>query len=78
MKVHFKDINNLLETTQTKQSTVEELPLPELVFRQFEKDLAASHDILPEPARSVQDWKVGLLDRFDPVSGENTLNTNSE
>ena len=67
MKIYYKNLGNAVEVMKTKQSVIEELSLPQSVLQQLEQDLKSSHAILPEPARKVQDWCVGLLDRFDPV-----------
>ena len=75
MKVYFKHIDNPSEVIEARKSTIVELPLPQSVLLQLEQDLTSSHNILPEPARNIQDWLVGLLDRFDPLVEDAALST---
>ena len=68
MKVLFQDLEDP-ESTLQSNSNVEELVLPAEVIRQITSDLATSNGILPASAKKFQEWRVALLDRFDP-SGE--------
>ena len=43
----------------------EELRLSVAVLQKLQGDLEASNALLPYPARMLQEWNVGLLDRFE-------------
>ena len=45
--------------------TVEELELPLAIIGEIRRGLEVSTNILPISARKLQEWHVGLLDRFD-------------
>ena len=72
MKILYEKTQCPEEMISKMQSSAEELLLPSHVFEQLEKDLDFSDSILPEPAKrtlptiAMQQWKVALLDRFDP------------
>ena len=75
MKILYEKICSPEEMISKMQSSAEELLLPLYVFEQLEKDLDFSDSMLPEPAKrtlpaaAMQQWKVALLDRFDPPGG---------
>ena len=45
--------------------------LPVSILDEFEEKLRASTEILPESARTFQEWRVGLLGRYErkPIGG---------
>jgi len=44
--------------------SVEEFVLPLSILAEVHANLESSAAILPEPARTLQEWQVGLLNRF--------------
>ena len=67
MKIMYKLISKPFELLD-KDNTIEELRLPSEVLSTIKSDLTASNEILPPAAQALQDWKVALLDRFEPVA----------
>ena len=72
MKLLYEEVQNPNEVLEELHASIEELPLPSAILGQLREDLNISNSILPEPAKSVlpqpamKQWKVALLDRFDP------------
>jgi hypothetical protein len=59
-------IHRPLDVVNAHPATMEEFPLPQSIFEQLEHDLLSSNGLLPLRAQVLQNWKVGLLDRFEP------------
>jgi hypothetical protein len=72
MKILYERITNPRDVANQYQLAVEDLCLPPLVLEQLGKDLDSSNETLPKPAKqflpakAMANWKVALLDRFDP------------
>ena len=47
--------------------TVEELELPISIIGEIRRSIEASTMVLPVSVRKLQEWQVGLLDRFDNI-----------
>ena len=65
MKILYETVSNPLEIVEKQSSSVDELQLPDHILQAIRGDLEASTALLPMPARKLQYWNVGLLDRFD-------------
>ncbi|KIX01506.1 uncharacterized protein Z518_09232 [Rhinocladiella mackenziei CBS 650.93] len=80
MKVFYKALSDPGNFLDANSDTYEELLVPEEDFVEFRQTLQESTDILPQAARTFQDWAVGLLDRWERNStgtarmDENPLN----
>jgi hypothetical protein len=70
-KVFYKPITHPQALLDLHPTTLEELILPESILDEFTSSLIASTAILPESARSFQEWSVGLLGRYErnPIFG---------
>ena len=69
MKILYQAVSNPHEVLEKQRSSVDELQLPDHILQTTRKDLEASTALLPISARKLQDWNVGLLDRFNFASG---------
>ena len=59
-------------------STLEELALPEEELVELKKTLKDSAQVLPQSARTFQEWQVGLLDRYEEnPSGQMAMDENA-
>ena len=59
-------------------STLEELALPPQEFARLKQTLRKSAQVLPQSARTFQDWQVGLLDRYEEhPSGQGAMDQNA-
>jgi hypothetical protein len=78
MKVFYKEIDNPVDLLDEHNSTLEELALPEQEVAQLKQTLSNSAQILPQSARTFQEWQVGLLERYekDP-SGQGAMDRNA-
>jgi hypothetical protein len=80
MKVFYRTISESGKFLDNDGANHEELVVPEEDFVDFQRTLEESTDILPGSARTFQDWKVGLLDRWEKTASgsarmdENPLN----
>ena len=70
MKVLYEDLRKPKEYVDENHQVVEEFPLQEDILKTIIHDLNESNALLPESAQILQNWKVGLLDRFDPAETE--------
>jgi ubiquitin-protein ligase E3 D len=78
MKVFYKKTEEPLKLLDDHQSTLEELALPEQEYSQLAEAMEESASILPQSARTFQDWQVGLLDRYEKnPSGKGAMNHNA-
>lgn len=74
MKVFFQetdDVDTIINRDLGKSSllSVEELELPTMMFEALSTALLHSNSILPFSTRKFQEWKVGLLSRFNRRNG---------
>ncbi len=80
MKVFYKEVQDPLLMLDKHNSTFEELVLPMPELAELKTTLQSSAQVLPQSARTFQDWQVGLLDRYEErpsgqvVMDENALN----
>ena len=80
MKIFYKLLPEPGKFLDENASTHEELAVPEEDFGDLTKTLQDSTGILPQAARTFQDWQVGLLDRWEKTAtgsarmDENPLN----
>ena len=80
MKVFYKTITDPMTILDEQNSTLEELALPASELRGLEETLKTSTNVLPQSARTFQDFQVGLLDRYEAhpsgmgVMDQNALN----
>ncbi|KAJ9615395.1 hypothetical protein H2200_001470 [Cladophialophora chaetospira] len=80
MKVFYQSLSGPERFLDGHGSSHEELLVPKEDFVDFRNTLEQSTDILPDSARSFQDWHVGLLDRWEKTAtgsarmDENPLN----
>lgn len=69
MKVFFQtteEIDSILRDTGVPSPlSVEELELPPMVLHTLFDTLLKSHYMLPLSARNFNEWKIGLLNRFN-------------
>ena len=75
MKVLYQDLQNPRGILETQSVSFEELQLPSNIMQELRRDLQASNTILPDSARTLQQWCVGLLDRYE---GEPSIHLGSE
>lgn len=77
MKVFFQYIDDKTDLLSPDSGTatplsLEELELPEKIFKAVVKTLEERNGILPVSARMFREWKVGILNRFERgKNGEN-------
>ena len=64
MKIFYKQAENPQKLLDDHSTNLEELTLPPMIFQSFKAALEDSTSLLPSGARSFQEWKVGLIDRF--------------
>lgn len=64
MKILYRVAVDPKELLAQQAMSVEEVVLPLPVLAEVRTSLESSAAILPEPARTLQGWRVGLLDRF--------------
>ncbi|KAJ5288526.1 hypothetical protein N7478_001556 [Penicillium angulare] len=69
MKVFFQtteDVDSILsrDTDLSSPLSMEELELPSIVLQTLTRALLKSHYMLPLSARSFNEWKIGLLNRY--------------
>lgn len=65
MKVFYKSLLEVGKFLDENSNTHEELTVPPEDLEDFRKTLHDSTAILPQSARSFQDWGVGLIDRWE-------------
>ncbi|OCT48771.1 hypothetical protein CLCR_04815 [Cladophialophora carrionii] len=84
MKVFYQAISDPEKYLDTNGTHHDELVVPQEDFAGFKQTLEESTEILPYSARTFQDWKVGLLDRWEKTAtgsarmDENPLNKKVE
>jgi len=64
MKILYQTTVDPDEILAQQGMSVEELVLSPLILAEVRIILESSAVFLPEPARTLQGWQVGLLDRF--------------
>lgn len=78
MKVFYKEVQDPLQMLDEHNSSLEELALPDLELVELKKTLKDSAQVLPQSARTFQDWQVGLLDRYEEhPSGQMAMDENA-
>ena len=78
MKVFYKDVEDPVKLLDEHSSTVEELALPKQELEELRRTLVDSAQILPQSARTFQEWRVGLLDRYEEhPSGQGAMDQNA-
>jgi hypothetical protein len=65
MKVFYQPLLEIGKFLDEHSNTHEELTVPPEDLEDFRKTLSDSTAILPQSARSFQDWGVGLIDRWE-------------
>jgi len=65
MKVLYQQVPKPSEMVARMSMSLEELQVHPSVLKQLQADLDASNTIIPDSARRLQQWHVGLLDRFE-------------
>ncbi len=63
MKILYRPIDDPCSTLDKQSMKVEELQLPISILHELRLNLQASTKLLPDSARKIQDWDVGLLER---------------
>jgi len=77
MKVFYKHIEKPLKVLEENSNTMEELLLPQLDMNEFQESLRQSTNVLPQSARTFQDWQVGLVDRYErSATGQGVMDEN--
>ena len=65
MKVFWKDVNAAEAEVLVDKAGVEELYLPAEATCKIRQVLEESSGVLPPSARTFQDWRVGLMERYE-------------
>ena len=65
MKVFYQNIDDPQKMIEEHSTAVEEVFLPTETFQDLREVLLESTATLPPPARHFQEWRVGLLDRYE-------------
>lgn len=73
MKILFDEIENPRDILEKSDMHAEELCLPISVLQELQEDLNKSNEVIPDPAKILQKWRVGLLDRFENVEPRNSV-----
>lgn len=77
-KVFYKEIDDALDLLDQNNNTYEELALPDEEVSQLRQTLLESAQMLPQSARTFQEWQVGLLDRYEKnPSGQGAMDQNA-
>lgn len=71
MKILWKMTDDAPKIMEEQHFSHEHLIFPTHVYHSLKQTLESSQFLLPESARKMKDWNVGLLERFDwdDVSG---------
>lgn len=78
MKIFYQTIPDPISLLETVLNTHEELVLPAPELDELKSTLEASTNILPQSAQTFQDWRVGLLDRYETrPSGMGAMDQNA-
>ena len=65
MKIFYKVTSDPVKILEDDINSFEELILQPEDLKDFIKSLEDSADVLPQSAREFQDWRIGLLDRYE-------------
>jgi hypothetical protein len=77
MKVFYKTLDEIDKFLEQNGNTHEELMVPPEDLTEFAETLRDSTEILPQSARTFQDWTVGLVDRWEKnASGTKRMDEN--
>lgn len=63
MKIRYRSIDDPLAALEKQGMRVDELQLPDYILALLKSTLHGSNAFLPESAKRVQRWDVGLLQR---------------
>ena len=68
MKVLYQTISvdKAYEMIESLTSDVQDISLPSSVIKESRATLVASNGLLPERDQEFKDWRVGLLERWEP------------
>lgn len=78
LKIFYQPLSDPSALLDSHNTTLEELALPEPEYNALHKTLLESRAYLPTSAREFQDWKVGLLDRWEEKeTGLGAMNQNA-
>jgi hypothetical protein len=64
MKIFYQSVDDPQKLLREQSNLVEELYLPPSILQEFMTMLKQSTMLLPQSARSFQEWSVGLLERY--------------
>ena len=64
MKVLYRESKDSVELDDAHWTAPEEFRLPYPLLQQVRESLKTSNSSLPASLRTLQNWSVGLLDRF--------------
>ena len=67
-KLLYQVVKDPSQILANQHTSLEELQIPRNMLQETRKALEASSIILPVFARTLQEWNVGFLDRFDSTS----------
>lgn len=70
MKVFYRTVLNPSIILDGESMKVDELQLPDRILRTLHADLKTSTSVLPSSARKVQDWDLGLLERWSAPNND--------
>ena len=65
MKILYQTVSDPSAVLDKEGTKLDELHLPDYVLPVLLTDLNNSTDMMPRPARKLQGWDVGLLERQD-------------
>ena len=64
MKVMYRVVGDPVNVLKQESISTEEFKLPWPALKEMRRDLETSNMVIPESARTLQGWKVGLLNRW--------------
>ena len=67
MKVFYNTVTDPSKLLENESNNIEELQLPNHTLKTLQADLQTSTKFLPQPARVLHEWTIGLLDRWTPM-----------
>ena len=69
MKVFYREIAHASEILKEPSQLHEELNLPCTAIKELRNVLKHSNNLLPASLRHFQDWKVGLIEKYNFYEG---------
>lgn len=73
MKIFFREIEEPKMVLDEHQASVEDLQLDAASYKRLKEVLHGSNELLPPIARTFKEWTIGLLDRYEPKSKDETV-----